>query len=37
MRNAAKRPFNVDVAEGFAIRNGKIRQVEALMTSLPYG
>ena len=37
MPGAAKRPFSVDVAEGFAIRNGKIRKVEALMTSLPYG
>jgi hypothetical protein len=37
MPAAAKRPFSVDVAEGFAIRNGKIRKVEALMTALPYG
>jgi len=37
MPAAAKRPFSVDVAEAFAIRNGKIRKVEALMTALPYG
>lgn len=27
----------VDVAEAFRIKNGMIRKVEALMTSLPYG
>jgi hypothetical protein len=37
MPGAAKRPFNVDVAELFRIQDGKIRKVEALMTSLPYG
>lgn len=37
MPAAAKRPFNVDVAEAFRIKDGKIRKVEALMTSLPYG
>jgi len=37
MPAAAKRPFSVDVAEAFKIQNGKIRKVEALMTSLPYG
>jgi len=37
MPAAAKRPFSVDVAEAFAIRSGKIRKVEALMTALPYG
>lgn len=37
MPSAAKRPFNVDVAEAFRIRNGMIRKVEALMVSLPYG
>ncbi len=37
MSAAAKRPFNVDVAEAFRIKNGMIRKVEALMTSLPYG
>jgi hypothetical protein len=37
MPAAAKRPFSVDVGEGFAIRNGRIRKVEALMTTLPYG
>jgi hypothetical protein len=34
---AAKRPFAVDVAEAFRIRNRKILKVEALMVSLPYG
>jgi hypothetical protein len=34
---SAKRPFNVDVAEAFRIKNGMIRKVEALMTSPPYG
>jgi hypothetical protein len=37
MPAAAKRPFSVDVAEAFRIKDGKIRKVEALMTSLPYG
>jgi hypothetical protein len=37
MPASAKRPFNVDVAEAFRIKNGMIRKVEALMTSLPYG
>ena len=37
MPGAAKRPFNVDVAEAFRIKNGMIRKVEALITSLPYG
>jgi hypothetical protein len=37
MPAAAKRPFSVDVAEAFKIQNGKIRKVEALMTTLPYG
>jgi hypothetical protein len=37
MPASAKRPFSVDVAEAFKIRNGQIRKVEALMTSLPYG
>jgi hypothetical protein len=34
---AAKRPFAVDVAEAFRIKNRKILKVEALMVSLPYG
>ena len=34
---AAKRPFYVDVAEAFRIQDRKIRKVEALMVSLPYG
>ncbi len=37
MPAAAVRPFSVDVAELFKLQNGKIRKVEALMTSLPYG
>ena len=37
MIGAAKRPFAVDVAEAFRIKNRKIRKVEALMVSLPYG
>jgi hypothetical protein len=34
---AARRPFTVAVSELFKIRNGKIRAIEAIMTSLPYG
>lgn len=37
MPASAKRPFSVDVAEAFKIRDGRIRKIEALMTSLPYG
>ena len=37
MPAAAKRPFAVDVAELFKIKDRKIRKVEALMVSLPYG
>jgi len=37
MIGAAKRPFAVDVAEAFRIKDRKIRKVEALMVSLPYG
>jgi len=37
MSGAAKRPFAVDVAEAFRIKDRKIRKVEALMVSLPYG
>jgi hypothetical protein len=37
MIGAAKRPFAVDVAEAFRIKNRKILKVEALMVSLPYG
>jgi hypothetical protein len=33
----AKRPFAVDVAEAFRIKNRRILKVEALMVSLPYG
>ena len=34
---AATRPFAVDVAELFRIKDRQIRKVEALMVSLPYG
>jgi hypothetical protein len=34
---AATRPFSVDVAELFRIKDRQIRKVEALMVSLPYG
>ena len=34
---AAKRPFSVDVAELFKIKDKKIRKVEAPMVSLQYG
>jgi hypothetical protein len=37
MGAAATRPFSVDVAELFRIKEGQIRKVEALMVSLPYG
>ena len=37
MGAAATRPFAVDVAELFRIKDGQIRKVEALMVSLPYG
>ena len=37
MPAAAKRPFSVDVADAFMIKDKKIRKVEALMVSLPYG
>jgi hypothetical protein len=37
MIGAAKRPFAVDVAEAFRIKNRRILKVEALMVSLPYG
>jgi len=33
---AARRPFTVVVSELFKIKNGKISQIEAIMTSLPY-
>ncbi|MBN1177398.1 MAG: hypothetical protein JXA51_06935 [Dehalococcoidales bacterium] len=33
----ARRPFTVVVSELFKIVNGKIREIEAIMTSLPYG
>lgn len=37
MGSAATRPFYVDVAELFRIKDKQIRKVEALMVSLPYG
>jgi hypothetical protein len=37
MISAARRPFTVAVSELFKIKNGKIREIEAIMTSLPYG
>ena len=37
MPASAQRPFAVDVAELFKIKDRKIRKVEALMVSLPYG
>jgi hypothetical protein len=33
----AQRPFTVVVSELFKIINGKIKEIEAIMTSLPYG
>jgi hypothetical protein len=33
----ARRPFTVVVSELFKIKNGKIKEIEAIMTSLPYG
>ncbi len=33
----ARRPFSVIVSELFKVQSGKIREVEAVMTSLPYG
>jgi len=32
-----RRPFTAVIGELFKIKNGKIRQIEAVMTSLPYG
>ena len=37
MPAAAKRPFAVDVAELFKIKDRQIRKVAALMVSLPHG
>jgi hypothetical protein len=37
MMPIARRPFTVVVSELFKIINGKIREIEAIMTSLPYG
>ena len=37
MMPIARRPFTVVVSELFKIKNGKIREIEAIMTSLPYG
>ena len=34
---AALRPFDVVIGEAFRIKDHKIREVEAVMTSLPYG
>ncbi|HXA77436.1 MAG TPA: hypothetical protein VNV41_09905 [Candidatus Acidoferrales bacterium] len=36
MPPSAKRPFNVEVAEFFKIRSGKILQVEGVQLALPY-
>jgi len=33
----ARRPFSVVVSELFKVQSGKIREIEAIMTSLPYG
>jgi hypothetical protein len=33
----ARRPFTVVVSELFKVKNGKIKDIEAIMTSLPYG
>ena len=33
----ARRPFTVVVSELFKVKNGKIKEIEAIMTSLPYG
>jgi hypothetical protein len=37
MSPAALRPFSVVIAETFEIKDGKIRDIEADMTKLPYG
>jgi len=37
MPAAALRPFSVVIAETFEIKNGRIRDIEADMTKLPYG
>jgi hypothetical protein len=37
MGAAATRPFTVDVAEVFRIKDKQIRKIEALMVSFPYG
>ncbi len=37
MTAAALRPFDVVIGEAFRVKDGKIREVEAVMTSLPYG
>ncbi len=34
---AAHRPFNTIIVESFKVVNGKIRQIAATMTALPYG
>ncbi len=37
MSAAALRPFSVVIAETFEIKHGQIREIEAVMTKLPYG
>ncbi len=37
MSAAALRPFSVVIAETFEIKRGQIREIEAVMTKLPYG
>jgi hypothetical protein len=37
MLPVARRPFTVIVSELFKVISGKIREIEAIMTSLPYG
>lgn len=37
MSAAALRPFSVVIAETFEIQHGEIREIEAVMTKLPYG
>jgi hypothetical protein len=37
MMPIARRPFTVVVSELFKVQNGRIREIEAIMTSLPYG
>lgn len=37
MPPSAQRPFSVVIAEAFEIKEGRIREIEADMTKLPYG